>query len=70
MEKNAVNTSSVSSDRVVLELLGIDKKWVKDESGQWIDEQEALALIEASDSHHFDNIEPAKTSKWWQFRKR
>ena len=60
-----------SKDKVILQLLGIDKKWVKNESNEWVeyihDEVETeinLNLIEEKE----EKANPINNSKkWWQF---
>lgn len=61
-------TNEIQSERVVLELLGIDKKWVRSPKGHWVDkkilEQEASARME-------NTIEETEIpqKRWWQFWK-
>lgn len=63
-----MKVSKINSEGVVLELLGIDKKWVKSPKGVWVDKQTLeLAIAEVS-SEEDEEIE-FSTKKWWQFWK-
>lgn len=58
-------TNDLESERVELQLLGIDKKWVRSPEGEWVDaktlEQPAKIVEE-----QMENDLPTK-KKWWKF---
>ena len=60
-----------SEEKVILYLLGIDKKWIRNESNEWVEyihddvkTERNLNLIEAKE----EETNPINNSKkWWQF---
>lgn len=60
-----------SEEKVILYLLGIDKKWIRNESNEWVEyihdevkTESNLNLIEAKE----EETNPINNSKkWWQF---
>lgn len=56
-------TNEIKSNRVVLQLLGIDKKWVRSPEGIWVDKKtmkkikKTVAFVEES----------TENKKWWKF---
>lgn len=60
--------SNIHSEEVVLELFGIDKKWVKSPKGGWVDKQTLEQPIAQSYTEDDGEYE-FSTKKWWQFWK-
>lgn len=60
----ALNTTT-AKEQVVLELLGIDKKWVRSK-GEWVDQATLIQIQSAPSSISEDNQEAAR-KKWWKF---
>lgn len=58
-----MTTSNLNSNPVVLQLLGIDKKWVRSPKGEWVDKKtlkkETIELSVA--------LEETYSKKWWKF---
>lgn len=55
------NPLSSKREKVILYLLGIDKKWVRGKDNQWVEYREEEVMEE---------VQTMKTKKWWQFWKR
>jgi hypothetical protein len=74
MEKNESNGSTQPTNEIILELMGIDKKWVRDQDGSWIDQRFAPQKVEASESKNTIEVnefdDSAGRKKRWQFWKR
>ena len=62
---------SSTKEKVVLYLLGIDKKWVRGGNNQWVEYVEKDVVVTAQESEQEEMLEEVKkTKKWWQFWKR
>ncbi|MEJ6583435.1 MAG: hypothetical protein QNL29_05250 [Crocinitomicaceae bacterium] len=59
MEINEIN-----SDRVVLQLLGIEKKWVRSSEGEWVDKK----TLKKELNENAIAME-TESKKWWMFWK-
>ena len=57
-------TNEIKSDRVVLQLLGIDKKWVKSSKGEWVDKR-SLKKNKSVDPVLEEEVTGKK--RWWKF---
>ncbi|HIP31185.1 MAG TPA: hypothetical protein EYG86_00340 [Crocinitomicaceae bacterium] len=53
----------------VLILAGIDKKWVRSESGKWVDEATLFVEKTINDDSSLETLEGSQPSKkrWWKF---
>ena len=61
-----LNEQSSTKERVVLELLGIDKKWVRAKDGTWVD----MATLPKQSDETIENqpeTTEKKKKKWWKF---
>jgi len=58
-------TNEIQSERVVLHLCGIDKKWVRSPEGRWVDKK-TLKKMEKANVFVEENTEK---KKWWKFWK-
>jgi hypothetical protein len=59
-----------SEEKVILYLLGIDKKWIRNESNEWVEytqEEEAVKLQTSLIEEQEEAIEIISSKKWWQF---
>ena len=57
-----MEVNKIDSNRVVLQLLGIEKKWVRSSEGEWVD-QKTLKK-----ENNQVSLELAPSSKrWWKF---
>ena len=71
MEENVMNANESDPRKVVLSLMGIDKKWVWHQ-GQWVDERS----VQMSNSNHIveihdnEDLDDAQKSSWWKFWKK
>ena len=61
-----LNEQSNTKERVVLELLGIDKKWVRSKDGTWVDLATLPKKQEVEEHEGFSEKRAAKR-KWWKF---
>jgi hypothetical protein len=59
-----MNDSNSTREKVILVLLGIEKKWVRSDQGQWTEYIESKHEL----TNHEEPI--TKTKKWWQFWKK
>lgn len=57
--------NDIESERVVLQLFGIDKKWVRSPKGEWVDEKTLKQPAKVVEEQIEDDI-PVK-KKWWKF---
>jgi hypothetical protein len=71
MENSMNQPLSSTKEKVVLYLLGIDKKWVRGGNNQWVEfvEKEVLETVQESVQEETQEA-VKKTKKWWQFWKR
>lgn len=70
--KNAMEQPlSSKKEKVILYLLGIDKKWTRGGNNQWVEyrEEEIQKEIQKEVQEEVQE-EGKKTKKWWQFWKR
>lgn len=58
-------TNDIKSEQTVLELLGIDKKWVRSSKGEWVDAKTLEQPVKIVDEQ-IEDIETTK-KKWWKF---
>lgn len=60
-----------SKDKVILQLLGIDKKWVKNESNEWVeyihDEVKTETYLNLIEEKGEETNPINNSKKWWQF---
>ncbi len=56
-------TSDIHSKQVVLQLLGIDKKWVRSPKGEWVDKKTLKKEIQEASV----DVEETTQRKWWKF---
>ena len=71
MENSMKQPLSSTKEKVVLYLLGIDKKWVRGGNNQWVEYVEKDVVVTAQESVQEEMLEAVKkTKKWWQFWKR
>ena len=56
-------TSDIHSKQVVLQLLGIDKKWVRSPKGEWVDKKTLKKEIQEASV----DVEETTKHKWWKF---
>lgn len=63
MENAMEQPLSSKKEKVILYLLGIDKKWTRGGNNQWVEYREEEIQKEVQE-------EGKKTKKWWQFWKR
>ena len=71
MENSMKQPLSSTKEKVVLYLLGIDKKWVRGGNNQWVEYVEKDVVVTAQESEQEEMLEEVKkTKKWWQFWKR
>ena len=58
-------TNEIKSNRVILQLLGIDKKWVRSPKGEWVDAK----TIEQPTRITEEQLEATQDikKKWWKF---
>ena len=59
-----------SNEKVILYLLGIDKKWIRNESNEWVEytqEEEAVKLQTSLIEEEEEAIKIMSSKKWWQF---
>ncbi|MFT5778870.1 MAG: hypothetical protein ACI837_001827 [Crocinitomicaceae bacterium] len=74
MEENTLNGTTQGSGEVILELKGIDKKWVRTTNGKWIDQRFAPRAESQSGTTNSieinDVVEDYSPKKRWQFWKR
>ena len=71
MENSMKQPLSSTKEKVVLYLLGIDKKWVRGGNNQWVEYVEKDVVVTAQESVQEEMLEEVKkTKKWWQFWKR
>ena len=60
-----MTTGELNSEQVELQLLGIDKKWVRSPQGEWVDkktlkkETKELSIL----------LEETPSKRWWKFWK-
>ena len=60
-----MTTGELNSEQVELQLLGIDKKWVRSPQGEWVDkktlkkETKELSIL----------LEETPRKRWWKFWK-
>jgi len=59
-----MTTNEINQNQVVLELLGIDKKWVRSPEGTWIDEK-TLKKEKKEIEVVFEDEQIPKS--WWKF---
>lgn len=59
-------TNEIKSERVVLQLLGIDKKWVRSSKGDWVDKKSIKEIIQLRPNPDLMN---SSKRKWWKFWK-
>ena len=61
-----LNEQSNTKERVVLELLGINKKWVRSKDGTWVD---LATLPNKQEVEQHETIPETKAAKrkWWKF---
>lgn len=61
-----LNEQGNTKERVVLELLGINKKWVRSKDGTWVD---LATLPNKEEVEQHETIPETKTTKrkWWKF---
>lgn len=62
MEKQLVDDATSTKEKIVLELFGIDKKWVWTPAQKWVDMKEIIV----NETH----LEQISHRKWWQFWKK
>ena len=71
MENSMKQPLSSTKEKVVLYLLGIDKKWVRGGNNQWVEYVEKDVAVTTQESVQEEMLEEVKkTKKWWQFWKR
>ena len=71
MENSMKQPLSSTKEKVILYLLGIDKKWVRGGNNQWVEYVEKDVVVTAQESEQEEMLEEVKkTKKWWQFWKR
>jgi hypothetical protein len=51
-------------EKVILYLMGIDKKWTRGQNNQWVEYSEVESKQEIAE------VEIKTTKKWWQFWKK
>ena len=56
--------NEIKPERVVLQLLGIDKKWVRSPKGEWVDKKSLKKFIKLNIVNDKKQI---SKNKWWQF---
>lgn len=61
-----------SEEKVILYLLGIDKKWIRNESNEWVEytqeeEEDAVKLQTSLIEEEEEAIKIMSSKKWWQF---
>jgi hypothetical protein len=67
MESEIMSNSTPINDRVVFELAGIDKKWVRSKNNEWVELKDVD--VEIDEMIPTQEIE-VKTRKKWQFWKK
>jgi hypothetical protein len=66
MEHSIEQAVSSKKEKVILYLMGIDKKWTRGKNNQWIEYSEVQNEV----SQEIMEVEVTKTKKWWQFWKK
>ncbi len=58
-----------SNEKVILYLLGIDKKWIRNESNEWVEytQEEDAVKLQTSLIEEEEAIKIMSSKKWWQF---
>lgn len=57
-----MTTNEINKNQVVLQLLGIDKKWIRTPKGEWVDKKTLKKELKNSSKEM--ETEP---KKWWMF---
>ena len=71
MENSIKQPLTSNKEKVILYLLGIDKKWVRGENNQWEEYTEIEVPKNVQEEMHEEVLEEVKKrKKWWQFWKR
>ena len=70
MIENSMENTSISAKKIVLQLFGSDKRWIRSQNGQWIDENEILvqSTMHVVDEDDYESEDDSK--RWWQFWKK
>ncbi len=68
MERDVIDKSNREKEPVILHLHGIDKKWVRSKTGEWVD----MAKLHRPEEPLKKEVplkqdEPAAKKKWWKF---
>jgi hypothetical protein len=57
-----MQTNEINQNRVVLQLLGIEKKWVRSSEGEWVDKK----TLKKENNQVSIALEPS-SKRWWKF---
>jgi hypothetical protein len=71
MQNELSNDTSVSNEKVVLELFGINKKWIHSSKNGWVEINKKPTTSNVTINEVEDEVENEGSSKkWWAFRKK
>ena len=65
MENQISNEATMKSNRVTLELLGIEKKWIWVKNSGWVELKENNSPT--MEFHEDNEMDDLHSNKWWKF---